>query len=114
MLADSVCCTFAQQARAGQVHPAHAGLGGEVHELGSHGLDVALAQVELLLGQYDDAAAFGRFVGQRCQLGGVGQGGIRDTRGRDELAGLAVAQGNGAGLVQQQHVHVACSLHRAA
>ena len=36
-------------------------------------VDVALAQAVLLLGQHDDAAAFGRFVGQRGELRGVGQ-----------------------------------------
>ena len=36
-------------------------------------LHVALAQVELLLGQHDDAAALGRLVGQRGQLRRVGQ-----------------------------------------
>jgi hypothetical protein len=30
-------------------------------------------KVELLLGQHDDAAAFGRLVGERGQLRGVGQ-----------------------------------------
>jgi hypothetical protein len=36
-------------------------------------LDLALAQVELLLGEHDDAAAFGRLVGQRGELRDVGE-----------------------------------------
>ena len=36
------------------------------------------------------------------------------ARQRDELGGLPVAQGDGAGLVQQQRVHVAGGLDRAA
>ncbi len=42
--------------------------------------DVAPAQAELLLGQHDDAAAFGRLVGQRGELGGVGQHPARRRR----------------------------------
>ena len=36
-------------------------------------LQVALAQLEALLGQHHDAAAFRRLVGQRGELRGVGQ-----------------------------------------
>ena len=75
---------------------------------------VALAQLELLLGQHDDAAAFGRFVGQRGELRRVGQFGLLDAGGGEEGAGLAVAERDGAGLVEQQHVHVAGGLDRAA
>ena len=35
--------------------------------------DVALADAELLLGEHDDAAAFGRLVGERGELRGVGE-----------------------------------------
>ena len=35
--------------------------------------DVALAQAELLLGEHDDAAPFGRLVGERRELRGVGE-----------------------------------------
>ncbi len=49
-----------------QVHAAHARLGGEGHELGvGHLVNLAAANAVLLLGQDDDAAAFGRFIGQR-------------------------------------------------
>ena len=43
---------------------------------------VALAQVELLLGQHDDAAALRRLVGQRRELRGVGQLLLADARRR--------------------------------
>ena len=56
-----------------EVHPAHAGLGAERHELGAHGLDVALPQAVLLLGQHHDAPSFRRLVGERSELGRVGQ-----------------------------------------
>ena len=35
--------------------------------------DLAAAQVELLLGEHHDGAAFGRLVGEGGQLRGVGQ-----------------------------------------
>ena len=34
---------------------------------------VALAQIEALLGEHDDAAPFGRLVGERGELRGIGQ-----------------------------------------
>jgi hypothetical protein len=74
---------------------------------------VALAQVELLLGQHDDAAALGRLVGQRGELRGVGQRCLGHA-GRRQEGRPAVAQRDGAGLVEQQHVDVAGGLDRAA
>src|SRR5471030_3242935 len=55
------------------VRAAHARLRRERHEAGAECGDVTLAQVELLLRQHHDAAAFGRFVGERGELGRVGQ-----------------------------------------
>ena len=45
----------------------------EGNERGVELVDVALAQAVFSLGQHDDAAALGRFVGQRSKLRGVGQ-----------------------------------------
>ncbi len=58
--------------RAVHVHAAHAGRGRERHELGFDGRELVLAHAELL-GQDDDRAALGRLVGQRRELGGLGQ-----------------------------------------
>jgi hypothetical protein len=55
------------------IDAAHARLRGEGHEHRAERRDVALAQVEALLGQHHDAAALGRLVGQRGELRGVGQ-----------------------------------------
>ena len=68
---------------------------------------LAAAQVELLLGQDDDRAALGGLIGQRSELGGVGQALRLDAGRGDEGRGHAVAERDGAGLVEQQHVHVA-------
>ena len=64
--------------RAVDVHARHTGLGGEGDPLGAGQFAlVALAQPVLLLRQDDDGAALGRLVGQRRQLGGVGEFGLR-------------------------------------
>ena len=102
-----------------EVHAGHARLGGEgdeVHPLRgcfarAHGL---AAQAVLFLGQHDDGAAFGGLVGQGSQLGGFGQLLGWNTPDRDEFHRLAVAQGDRAGLVQQQHVHIPGGFHRPA
>jgi hypothetical protein len=67
-----------------KVHAAHARLRGEWHEgrRGRHQLTPA--QVEALLGEHDDGAAFGRLVGQGGKLGGVGQLRLVTCRVRDE------------------------------
>jgi hypothetical protein len=101
-------------AGAGQVDAAHAGLRGEGNELGVNAAEVASAEVVLLLGEHDDGAAFGGFVGERGELRGVGHALLADVGGGIELGGLAVAEGDGAGLVEQQRVHVAGGFNGAA
>ena len=97
-----------------EIHAAHARLGGEGDELGVGRGDVAPAQAVFFLGEHGDGAAFGGFVGQRSQLGGVGQFLDFDARRGNEFRGHAVAEGDGAGFVKQQHVHVARRLDGAA
>ena len=72
MLANCVRGAFADLT-AFQVDTAHAGVGGEWHESGAERMDVTLTQVEVLLGQHHDAAAFRCFVCQRSELGGIGE-----------------------------------------
>ena len=95
-----------------QVHPAHAGLGGEGHQGGV--ADVAFPDVEPLLGQHHDGATFRRLVGQAGQLGRCGEALLGDAGQREELRGLAVAERDGAGLVQEQRRAVARRLDRPA
>src|SRR5262245_9296700 len=97
-----------------QIDSAHSRLGAELHKLCPHGLDVTLAQAVLLLGQHHDAPSFRGLVGQRGELGGVGERGLAHAVGGKEGGGLPVAQGDGAGLVEEEHVHVARRLHGAA
>ncbi|MCY1411040.1 hypothetical protein D9M71_264220 [compost metagenome] len=72
--------------------------------------------VEAVLGAQvlDDGLAFRRIVGQRGEQGALPQLAGADAGRRMERAAAAVAEGDGAGLVQHQHMHVARRLHRAA
>ena len=56
-----------------KIHAAHARLRGERDERRVQLVHFARAQSEFLFGQHDDAAAFGRFVGERAQLRGFGE-----------------------------------------
>ena len=72
------------------------------------------SQAVALLGQHDDRAAFGRLVGQARELRGVGQLLLGDAVDRQERVGLAVAERDRAGLVEQQRGAVAGRLDGAA
>ncbi len=79
------------------------------NELGFVRSNLASAQAIFLFGEDDDAAAFGSFVGEAGKLGGVGQfGGVHTIDGK-ELDSLPIAQRDGAGLIEQQGIDVACS-----
>ena len=79
--------------------PDRPGLGREGHK-GAPRLPVFDAIFALR--QRDDGAAFRRLVGAGCQISGFRQFLFADAVQRQEGGGLAVAQGDGAGLVQQQ------------
>ena len=101
------------QAGAVVVDAAHARLGGERDEAGVERGQLVLADA-VLLGEHDDRAALGRLVGERRHLRRLGQLALGDAGHRDEGGGLAVAERDRAGLVEQQHVDVARGLDRAA
>ena len=82
--------------------------------MGIQGVDVPLAEAVLFLGQHHDAAAFRRFIGERGELGGVRQSLDVDAFRGQEGHGLAIAQGDGARLVQEQHVDIAGGLDSPA
>ena len=95
------------------VDAAHARLGRERHKRRPHGLDIALAYAILFFCQDDDAAALWGLIGERGQLGGIRQFPDLHPLSREERRGLTVAEGDRAGLVEQQHVHIARGLHGA-
>jgi hypothetical protein len=90
-----------------EVQPAHAGLGSEGYELGVVLSHLASAQTVLFFGKDDDAAAFRGLVGEAGKLRGVGQFGFRHAVTGDEFDGLAIAERDGAGLVEKQGIDVA-------
>jgi hypothetical protein len=109
---DRVRSAFAKLA-VRQIDAAHARLRGEGDEARTEVVHAALADAELLLGQDDDAASFGRFVGERGELRGVGHVALRDAGRRPEIRRLPVAERDRAGLVEQEHVDVARSFDGA-
>ena len=106
---------LAQLPAVGEVDAAHPRLRGERHEVARRAGRVRSRSPYPRLGQDDDAAALGGLVGQRGELGGVGDL-VRPSAPptASELRRLPVAEGDGAGLVQQQGAHVAGGLHGAA
>ena len=77
-------------------------------------LQLTAAEVVLFLRQYDDRAAFRRLIRQRRELRRIGQLRFRNSRRRYKARRLAIAQRDGAGLVEQQSVDIACGFHGAA
>ena len=76
--------------------------------------ELAAADAVFFLGQHDDRAAFRRLVGERGELRRVRQFLLGDAAHRLELGRLAIAERDGAGLVEQQRVDVAGRLDGAA
>ena len=94
---------------AAEVHTAHPGRrgeGNEAHRRMSVPSRRPLPQGEPLLGEHDDASALGSLVGERGELGAVGQ--LLDSNSRQwhELDCLAIPEGDRSSLVEQQGVHV--------
>ena len=117
MFAHRIGSALAQRTRRGtvcNVDAAHARLRGEGHKRRAERGQLALSQAVLILGQHHHAATFRRLIRERRQLRGIGQLRSGHAGCRQKLTGLAIAQRDGAGLVEQQHIHIARCLHRAA
>ena len=97
-----------------EINAAHARLRRERHEFGIERCHLAAADAVLLLGEHDDGAAFRGLVAERGELRRIGQLLRVDALQRQELGRLAVSEGDGASLVQEQRIHVARRLDRAA
>ena len=83
-----------------EVDAAHAGLGGEGDSVAWPTSRSRMSKRSLA--STDDRAALGRLVGQARELRRGGESLLGDARERQELCGLAVAERDGAGLVEQQ------------
>ncbi len=76
--------------------------------------NVTAANAVFLLGQNHDGTSFRRFVRERRELRRIRQLLLADPARGFELGRLPVAERDGAGLVEEQRVDVAGSLHRPA
>ncbi len=106
-------CSLSQVASGGKIDSAHARLGGERMEDGTR-KDGIRHRVSASGGQVHDAAPLRSLVGKRAQKRRQRQVGLVHAGSRMEIHRLPVAHGDGACLVQQQHVHVARGFHRPA
>ena len=95
-----------------EIDPGHPRLRGEGDEYRLLRRQLPTAETVLLLRQHDDRAALGRLVRERRELRRISQRRLADTGQRDELCCLAIAEGDRAGLVQEQRVHVAGGFDR--
>ncbi|MNN01959.1 hypothetical protein D3C81_1145930 [compost metagenome] len=108
---DGIGRALADAAAAFQIHAGHAGLCGESQIVRHIRFGSCAA---LLTRQTHDGFAFRGRVSQRRQQRRFTQQRRIDAGQRVEHGGLAVAVGDGAGLVEQQHIHVAGHFHRLA
>ena len=95
-----------------QVHAAHARVRRKGNRLAIFQGHIRGSRVQPLPGEHHDAAPLRRLVGLRREPGHLGQMGRVNAGSGRQFGGLAVAQRDGAGLVEQQHVHITGSLDR--
>ena len=100
--------------RALEINAAHATLRGERNECRLQARHVTGTDAVLVLGEDHDRAAFRRLVRERGELCSVGQFLIRHALDGTKLAGLPVAERDGAGLVEKKRIDIAGRLDRAA
>ena len=93
------------------IHAAHTGLRRE-RDFGGFPQQ-RLRSVEFLR-QRDDAPALGRLICNRRLHGAGGKHRLRDAGRWEKAGGLAVSVGDGAGFVEQQHIHITGCFHRTA
>ena len=112
-LRDGLGGALAQMA-AVEIDAAHARVGRERNEGGFVMRHFAAAQSVFVFRQHHDGAAFRSFVGQARKLRGIGQIDLGDAFDGQKFHRLAIADGDGAGLVEQQRVDVARRFDRLA
>src|SRR5581483_1843947 len=105
-LPNGIGSTFADLL-AVHVYAAHSRLRSKWDELCMRQLMNLSPADAVLFGQYDDASPLGRFICQARKLRRIGQLLARDARRGNELGRLAIAQRDGAGLVEKKDVYIA-------
>ena len=84
----------------------------ERDELGAEFVNVTAADAVFLLREHHNRAALGSLVGERGELRRIGKLLLSYAGHRHELSRLTIAERDGARLVEEQRVDVACRLHR--
>src|SRR5262249_42360525 len=97
-----------------KIHAAHTRLRAEGDELRPQLLKVALTEIEFLLRQHHNTAAFRRFIGERRNLGSIRELIGCDALCRDKVGCLPVPERDRAGLTQQHYTPTARSLSCAS
>src|SRR5262249_61649366 len=99
--------------RVVSVDAAHPALSRDWNEISPDLCEVTPTVAVFLLGEHPDGPTFGGLVGERSQLGRIRQFLFGDAPHRFELGRLAIAERNGAGLVEKQRIDVARRLDGA-
>lgn len=74
---------------------------------------MAAPDSKLFFSQHYDAAAFRRFIGQGSKLGGFRQLQVIHPGCRQEFVRHSIAEGDGSGFIQHQHINVPGYFHGA-
>jgi len=96
--------------RTVDIDTAHPALRGKWNELRLKRLHITAADTVPFLGKYHDGTAFRRFVRQGCKLRCICQLLFAHPLYWEEASRLPVPKRNGAGLIEQQRIHVPCRL----
>src|SRR6202000_3047281 len=102
-----VCGPLAHH-RSGKSHAGHPCLRAERNELCPHVSEIAAAEIVLFFCEYNDRTAFWSFIRERGELCRICKALGADIRRGVELGSLTVSEGDGAGLIEQQGVYIAC------
>ena len=111
ILLDGVRSALADPGAVGQVHAAHAGLGGELHKGGTGNL---LAVISQTASQFQRGFALGGLIVKAGQSRTANQIAAARPLHGEEVGSQTVAKGDGAGFVQNHGIHVAAGLHGLA
>ena len=108
-----ISCTFADLVSV-KVNATHTGHSGKRNKLHSLVLKASSANPKLFFRQDHNTSAFRRLVRQGRKLRGISQFFDVNTVYRNEFRSLPVAQGDCAGFIQHQNIHITGSLNGPA
>ena len=109
VLLNSVRGAFANLSAIGKIHAAHAGLGGKFHKGRTGDFLTVVSQTAC---QFQNGFTLRSFIMKAGQSRTANQIATACTLHGEEISGQAVAEGDGAGLIQNHGVHIAAGFHR--